>query len=85
MAAVIALVHFYISYMLLNYAYALGDASRPVPCNGCRKWQAESFGMYRNDTGTARADLMAFPRLLPMKTPFQRVAARTGVEPVYQP
>ena len=30
-AAVIALVHFYVSFMLLNYAYALGDASRPVP------------------------------------------------------
>ena len=31
MAAGIALVHFYISYMLVNYAYALGDASQPVP------------------------------------------------------
>ena len=30
-AAVIALGHFYISYMLLNYAYALGDASQPAP------------------------------------------------------
>ena len=30
-AAVIALVHFYFSWMLLNYAYALGDASQPVP------------------------------------------------------
>jgi hypothetical protein len=30
-AAAIALMHFYISFMLVNYAYALGDASRPVP------------------------------------------------------
>ena len=30
-SAVVALAHFYVSYMVLNYAYALGDASRPVP------------------------------------------------------